>query len=403
MLYFQYKREFNLKTGFEVFIENKKLRSALQNQRVAYLGNPASVTQKLIHSLDVLKDQDDLSVTCLLSPQHGLQGVEQANMIESSHTVLKDLPVFSLYTHKTRKMTSDQLNHFDVLLVDLQDVGCRVYTFVTTMIYALHSCAESNKSVWILDRPNPVGRSVEGSFIQDDFRSMVGAWKYPMRYGLTIGELAKMYVSLEKLKLNLQVVQMQNYNPHIGWPKDRTWIAPSPNMTDVECARCYSGTVLLEGTQVSEGRGTTTPLKVFGFPNMNIAKILSLMNHSNILDGCTVRPCFFKPTFDKFKDQLCSAIQIHADHHHYNENLFRPYRMICLFLKAVSTLCPDWNWLLSPPYEYEYKKWPIDILSGDSFLRKWAQDSNSSYNECDEKLSKDEKQWKELIQSFYLY
>ena len=394
-----------MKTGFEVFIEDQKKRAALQNQRVAYLGNHASVNSQLIHSLDVLKDQNDLQLTCLFSPQHGWQGAEQANMIESHHTVVQNLPVFSLYTHKTRKMTSDQLNHFDVLLIDLQDVGCRVYTFVTTMIYALHSCAKNNKSLWILDRPNPVGRQIEGSLVQDDFRSVVGAWKYPMRYGLTMGELAKMYVSLEKLKIDLNVVLMENYNPYEGWPESRTWISPSPNMTGVECARCYSGTVLLEGTHFSEGRGTTAPLKIFGFPNMRTPEILSFMNHEcpSIFDGCKVRSCFFKPTFDKFKDQSCSALQFHADNHHYHEDLFRPYRIMSLFLKAVRTVHSDYDWLLPPPYEYEYEKWPIDLLSGDSFLREWIQNSNAIYSDLDEKLSKSEKQWKECIQPFYIY
>ena len=381
------------------------MREALQNKKVAYLGNHASVNQHLTHSLNLIQNQKDFHLSCLFSPQHGWQGIEQANMIESQNTELQNLPVFSLYTHKSRKITSDQLNHFDVLLIDLQDVGCRVYTFVTTMIYALHTCAENNKSVWILDRPNPVGRQIESSFVQDDFRSVVGAWKYPMRYGLTMGELAKMYVATEKLNLNLIVVPMKNYDPKKGWPKDRTWIAPSPNMTDIECARCYSGTVLLEGTQISEGRGTTTPLKVFGFPNMKTSEILSSMSqkYSHIFDGCTIRPCSFKPTFDKFKGQPCSALQIHADNNHYDENLFRPFRMVSLFLKINYTLQPQWDWLLQPPYEYEYEKWPLDILFGSSFLRTWVEDSNASYKDLDDKLSKDETQWKKQVQSFYIY
>ena len=392
-----------MKTGLEVFIEDKKLISALNNKRVAYLGHPASVTKNLTHAVDRLADQ--LNLSCLFSPQHGWEGLEQANMIESSHTQWKELPVFSLYTHKSRHITSDKMNHFDILLIDLQDVGCRVYTFITTMIYALHSCAESNKTVWILDRPNPAGRIIEGSFVEDHFRSIVGAWKYPMRYGLTLGEIAKMYASIEKLEIDLRVIPMKDYDAFKGWPQDRTWIMPSPNMTDIECARCYSGTVLLEGTQISEGRGTTSPLKVFGFPHMDTEKILLQMKKysPHIFDGCQVRACSFQPTFDKFKGQVCSALQIHVDDHWYDENKFSPYRMMCVFLKAVSALNPDWDWLLSPPYEYEYEKWPIDILSGSSFLRNWSQDPKSSYQELDQKLSKDEKIWKKQIQSFYLY
>ena len=372
---------------------------------MAYLGNPASVTQTLELAVDVLRKHSDIKLTCLFSPQHGWEGLEQANMIESSNTQWKGLPVFSLYKSDTLHMTPDQLNHFDILLIDLQDVGCRVYTFVTTMIYALRSCAENNKTVWVLDRPNPAGRIIEGSFVEDHLRSFVGAWKYPMRYGLTIGEVAKMYASLEKLEIDLHIVPMKDYDAAGGWPSDRTWIAPSPNMTSVECARCYSGTVLLEGTRISEGRGTTTPLTTFGFPQMDVEKVLSLMKKHNphAFDGCAMRTCYFQPTFDKFKDQPCSALQIYADDNWYNKNKFLPYRMICLFLKVINTLKPEWDWLLPPPYEYEYEKQPLDILSGSSFLRTWIKDSNSSYKELDKKLSEDEKVWKKQVRSFYLY
>ncbi|MDE0151436.1 MAG: DUF1343 domain-containing protein [Bdellovibrionales bacterium] len=390
-----------MQTGFDRFIKNKNLWKALENKRLAYLGNCASVSHQLDHSFQILRQNTSLKFVCVFSPQHGWDSVEQANMIPSDDTVLQNIPVFSLYKNETRRMTSDQLNQFDVLLIDLQDVGCRIYTFVATMLYALESCAEHNKEVWVLDRPNPVGRTVEGSILNNNFQSVVGPWNLPMRYGLTLGELSQMYVQKEKLNLTLQVIKIKNYKVNQGWPSDRTWIAPSPNMTDIECAQCYSGTVLLEGTNISEGRGTTFPLKIFGFPNMQSDKIIKTMItlREEWMKGCVLRVCSFKPVFDKFKDQICSAIQIHVK----NTAEFRPYRLISLFLKSVKKVHSDFDWTLPPPYEYEYEKQPIDILSGDSFLREWIDNPNSAPEDLEKKLSTDEQNWKTLSYSYHLY
>ena len=406
-----------MQTGFDVFIKNKEFQKSFLKKKLAYLGNPASVSENLENSFQCLKQYTALNWTCIFSPQHGWEGVEQANMIPSEDSFFQKLPVFSLYTDKTRSMTPEHLDYFDVLFVDLQDVGCRVYTFVTTLIYALKSCVEGNKTVVILDRPNPVGRVVEGSLLSPDFESVVGAWTLPIRYGLSLGELAKMYVRLEKLNLNLEVIPMTGYKAEEGWPKDRAWIAPSPNMTDVECARCYSGTVLLEGTSLSEGRGTTSPLKVFGFPKMKTHLILNTMKKikPSWMEGCRIRTCFFKPVFDKFEGSLCSGLQIHLDSllNPMSDSLpnslndpnrkFKAYRLISLFLKSTLKIHPELDWLKKPPYEYEYKKWPIDILSGDSFLREWIKDPESQPEDLEKKLSSDEKEWKELSSPFHLY
>ncbi len=395
-----------MKMGFEVFMQNKKLQSFIGKKRLAYLGHCASVSKNLENSLGILKNHTSLNLTCIFSPQHGWYGVEQANMIPSSDGKIYGLPLFSLYKDNTRVISKDQLDLFDVLLIDLQDVGCRVYTYLTTVLYAVKICAENNKSVFILDRPNPVGRVVEGSYLDMSCQSVVGAWRLPIRYGLTLGEVTQAYCSLKKLNVHLEIVKMEGYNPNSeSWPLERTWLAPSPNMTDVECARCYSGTVLLEGTNISEGRGTNIPLKIFGFPKMDVQKILKTMTQfqKNWMNGCLLRSCFFKPTFDKFKGEVCSAIQIHAEGLHYNENEFRPYRLICLFLKSMRKVYPDWNWLTPPPYEYEYKKMPIDILSGDSFLREWVEDESATSMDLENKLIKDEQDWLELSRPFYLY
>jgi len=390
-----------MQTGFDIFIQDKNLWKALENKKLAYLGNCASVSSQLNHSLQILRQNTSLNFICLFSPQHGWDSVEQANMIPSNDTVLQNTPVFSLYKNETRKMTSSQLDQFDVLLIDLQDVGCRVYTFVATVLYTLKSCAEYNKDVWILDRPNPVGRTIEGSILKNDFQSVVGAWNLPIRYGLTLGELSQIYVKKENLNLALQVVKIKDYKINQGWPLDRKWIAPSPNMTDIECAQCYSGTVLLEGTNISEGRGTTFPLKFFGFPKMKAEEIIKTMGalQEEWMKGCILRACSFKPVFDKFKDQVCAGIQIHVT----DASSFRPYRMVSLFLKSVKKVHPDFDWILPPPYEYEYEKQPIDILSGDSFLREWIENKNATPKDLEKKLSSDEEKWKILSQPYYLY
>ena len=371
----------------------------LFGKKLAYLGNCASVSKNLEESLKQIIEHTSLNITCVLSPQHGWHAVEQANMIPSSHSVIYDRPLFSLYTNKTRTITSDQLNYFDGLIIDLQDVGCRVYTYVTAVLQAVKICAENKKSIYILDRPNPIGRKIEGFTVQTDFYSMVGVWSVPMNYGMTLGELVQIFISVEKIDLELKIFPMEGYHPEKqGWPEDRTWIHPSPNMTGVECAKCYGGTVLLEGTAVSEGRGTTCPLRVFGFPKMDSHKILKTMENLNKdwMKGCILKPCYFKPTFDKFKGEVCSGIQI------YPQSKMNPFRLISLFLKAVYLTHPK-DWFLQPPYEYEYKKMPLDILSGDSFLRQWAADPQADLNELEEKLIKDERQWLEKSRPFHIY
>ena len=389
-----------MKTGFDIFIQDKKMKNRLKGKKLAYLGNCASVDRNLKNSFEILFKDSSLNWTCLFSPQHGWDILEQANMIPSADGILHNLPLFSLYTDQTRKITQTQMEYFDVLVIDLQSVGCRVYTFLTTMLYALKSCAESKKSVIILDRPNPVGRVIEGNFLHPEFESVVGAWSIPMRYGMTLGEMARAYQSLEGLEVSLEVILMEDYHPYQGW-RDQLWVAPSPNMTDVECALCYSGTVLLEGTHVSEGRGTTWPLKIFGFPQMDSKKILTRMYHlqKDWLKGCILRPCSFKPVFDKFKGEVCSAVQIHVQ----DVEQFRPYRLISLFLKSLKQVHKEWSWLLLPPYEYEYKKKPIDILSGSSFLREWVEDECSTPQDLERKLLLDEKTWSERSRPFYLY
>ena len=402
-----------IELGIESFIREKKFKQ-LQNCRVGFLGHNASVDKHLKNSLSLIQKHTNVKITCVIGPQHGFYGMEQANMIttedasitQSPSQAAKTLPLFSLYSEKNRRLNTEMLSQFDVLLVDLQDVGCRVYTYLTTLIYVLEDCEKHQKEVWVLDRPNPAGRTVEGSILNKNYYSFVGAAPVPIRHGMTLGELALWYHSIKKLNLPLKIIKMNNYFPSKEpWPTELTWVLPSPNMTDEECARCYSGTVLLEGTQISEARGTTFPLKAFGFPEMRAETILKLMQKTKPewLKGCTLRCEFFKPIFDKFQNQNCSAIRIYTDKISYDENFFRPYRLMSLFLKCVKNIHPNFELFTSPPYEYEYEKTPLDILSGDNYLRAWIEDEQSSVNDLEHKLSIDEKHWMNERKKFLLY
>jgi uncharacterized protein YbbC (DUF1343 family) len=334
-----------------------------------------------------------------------MRGEKQDNMIESEDYTdpVYKIPVYSLYG-KVRRPTPEMMQGWDVLLVDLQDVGCRIYTFLTTLFYMMDALREHpEKEIWVLDRPNPAGRPIEGHILQGDFETFVGAAPVPMRHGLTLGEAALWYKAKKNLNLNLTVVGMKDYQP--GWPSELSWVNPSPNMPNISCARQYAGSVLIEGTNLSEGRGTTTPLQVVGMPGMQAEKVVHLMRKmcSQWMLGCVVRTCFFEPTFHKFKGELCAGIQIHADGSAYEENRFVPYRLYTLFLKAFHHTHPEFDLWRKPPYEYEAVKMPIDILSGHSKLRAWVEDKNPKINDWALSLRADEDHWLKERQPHLLY
>ena len=267
-----------MKFGIDRLIEDPALRKPLAGRRVALLAHPASVTRTLQHSLDALAGTG-VRLSAALGPQHGLRGDKQDNMIESPDFTdpALGIPVFSLYG-KVRRPTAQMMSSFDVLLVDLQDLGCRVYTFLTTLRYVLEAAAEHGKSVWILDRPNPLGREIEGLRLRAGWESFVGAGALPMRHGLTLGEAAHWFVHAFKLGVDFRVIEMQGWDPQRGWPLgERVWVNPSPNAPNVFMARCYPGTVMLEGTTLSEGRGTTRALELFGAPDLDVARVMHHM------------------------------------------------------------------------------------------------------------------------------
>ena len=398
-----------MKFGIDRLLADKALRKPLAGRRVALLAHPASVTGGLAHSLDALSAAG-IKLTAAFGPQHGLRGDKQDNMIESPdfNDRVHGIPVFSLYG-KVRRPTPPMMAPFDVLLVDLQDLGCRVYTFLTTLRYVLEAAARHGKSVWVLDRPNPAGRPVEGVKLRAGWESFVGAGALPMRHGMTLGEAARWFIRQHKLDLDFKVVEMKGWKPDTapgyGWPLgEREWVNPSPNAPSVSMARCYPGTVMLEGTTLSEGRGTTRPLELFGAPDLDPAAILEVMSslQPGWLRGCRLRPCWFEPTFHKHAGKLCAGIQIHVEGPGYDHGAFRPWRLMALAFKAIKALQPDYPLWRDFPYEYETRL-AIDVINGGPLLRTWVDDAAAKPGDLDAAASADEKAWRAERKGVLLY
>ncbi len=397
--------------GIDRLVADAGLRRKLSGRRVALLAHPASVTRDLTHSLDALAGVGDVRLTAALGPQHGLRGDKQDNMVESPDFVDPQLgiPVFSLYG-EVRRPTENMLDAFDVLLVDLQDLGCRIYTFMTTLRYVLEAAARRKQSVWVLDRPNPAGRPVEGLRLRHGWESFVGAGPLPMRHGLTMGELALWVRHTLRLDVDLEVVKMEGWSPSTapgyGWPlEERTWVNPSPNAPNLSMARCYAGTVMLEGTTLSEGRGTTRPLELFGAPDLDARKVLERMQvlAPQWLKGCVLRECWFEPTFHKHVGKLCAGIQIHVDDGAYDHGVFRPWRLQSLAFKAIRQLRPDYPLWRDFPYEYERGKLAIDVINGSELLREWVDDEVATPGDLDAITLRDEGSWLEEREAILLY
>ncbi len=377
---------------------------------MALLGHPASVNSRGQHSLDALSACPDLKVTAAFGPQHGMRGDKQDNMIESddyADPVLK-IPVFSLYG-KVRRPTREMLASFDALLVDLQDIGTRIYTFVTTLAYMLEAAAESGKSVWVLDRPNPAGRAIEGTILEPGWESFIGVGPLIMRHGLTLGEFARWYVDRRGLKVGLKVVPMEGYDPGAGpgygWPVfELPWINPSPNASSLNMTRCFPGTVLFEGTTLSEGRGTTNSLEIVGAPDVDFNRVLRSASRlaPAWLEGCRVRPCYFAPTFQKHRGQLCSGVQIHTDFAGYQPGRFWPYRLGALLLKSIRLEYPDYAIWHRLEYEYETDRLAIDLLSGGSFLREWVDNNSAQPGDFEARLAPDEREWARQVRPYLM-
>lgn len=378
---------------------------------MALLGHPASLTASGQHSLDALMALEELNVVAAFGPQHGMRGDKQDNMIETpdAHDSRYGIPVYSLYG-AVRSPTPAMLDSFDVLLVDLQDLGTRIYTYVTTLGYLLAACAAAGKGLWVLDRPNPAGRPIEGTLLEPGWESFVGVGPLIMRHGLTFGELAQWLVAERRLDLDLQVIAMADYRlragPGFGWPiMELPWVNPSPNASSLNMARCFPGTVLLEGTTLSEGRGTTAALEQVGAPDLNMARLLKRMRDTrpDWIEGALLRPCWFAPTFHKHAGQLCSGFQIHTDHAAYRHAQFRPYRLIALFFKCLRLEYPDYPLWRDFHYEYETERLAIDLLAGGTFLRDWVDDPEGQPGDLERRLCADESQWAETSAAHRIY
>ena len=395
--------------GIDRLLADPELRKPVEGKRVAILAHPASVTRDLTHSVDALAAAG-LKLTAAFGPQHGLRGDKQDNMMESDDFTdpVHQIPVFSLYG-EVRRPTGQSMGTFDTILIDLQDVGCRIYTFITTLLYVLEAAAEHGKAVWVLDRPNPAGRPIEGLTLRPGWESFVGAGPLPMRHGLTLGELGSWFIHHFKLDVDYRVIEMEGWRPAdgpgFGWPPERVWINPSPNAANVNMARAYAGTVMLEGTTLSEGRGTTRPLELFGAPDIEPAPIMSEMERlaPEWLAGCKLREVAFQPTFHKHVGELCRGVFIHAEGPFYDHDEFKPWRLQALAFKAIRRLYPDYPLWRDFPYEYVFDKLAIDVINGSELLREWVDSEGAAPGDLETLTVPDERAWKEQRQPFLIY
>lgn len=376
--------------------------AVLQGARFGLLANMGSIDSRLRYAWDVLNEAFPKQLVRLFSPQHGLWGEQQANMVESGHAHhgRLDLPVHSLYAER-RKPTAKMLEGLDALVIDLQDVGTRVYTFVWTATYCLEACAEADLPVVVLDRPNPLGGVIaEGPPLDPNFRSFVGLASIPMRHGLTMGELLRLINAEHGIGADLHVVEMLSWQrEHLWHDVGRPWLPPSPNVPRIEGVQVYPGQVMLEGTNLSEGRGTTTPFEWCGAPYVDPDRLIDELG-SFELPGVFFRPVRFIPTFDKWKGESCGGIAIHIT----DANAFRSYRTTVAVLAACRRLWPQEFAWLDPPYEYETIKLPIEIIDGRAALHKTidatALDPTFDPASLDEW---DREAWTKRIEPYVLY
>lgn len=377
-----------IRVGLDVLIADELMD--FSGKRLGYLSNQASTNRDLVHGRILLQKKYGKQLTCLFSPQHGFFSEKQDNMVESGHSTdhLTGLPVYSLYGEH-RRPTLEMMKEMDVLLIDLVDVGTRVYTFLYTMAYCMEVAAELGKKIVVLDRPNPVGGvKVEGNLLRADCRSFVGLYPIPMRHGLTFGELAKFLNKEFDIGVDLEVV------PLMGWVRSMIfrqtefpWVAPSPNMPTPETALVYPGQVLWEGTNVSEGRGTTMPFEFVGAPYWDHDAMYEMVSKTE-LPGCFLRPVVFEPTSGKWAGQSCCGFQIHVT----DAETFLPYRTSLVLLQATMLLYPEKFSYKQPPYEYEFERLPLDLILGDQSVRVLLEEGA--------KVVEIEKEWQEDLQEF---
>ena len=387
-----------VETGLERFVQSPP--PALLGRRIGLLCNPASVDRRLQHARFWFEQMAGMTLAALFSPQHGFYSEKQDNMIESEDRIDPDLqiPVYSLYG-STRIPTDEMLESVDIFVVDLQDVGTRVYTFASTMALCMEAAKRTGRQVVVLDRPNPIGgQSVEGNCLDPALKSFVGKYPIPMRHGLTIAELARLFNEHFGIGCELTVVPMRGWRRWMHFADTGLpWVAPSPNLPTAASAAVYPGQVLFEGTNVSEGRGTTQPFEVFGAPFIDPASVRAQLP-GQVLSGATLRPTAFEPTWNKWTGQLCNGFQIHL----LDPLAFRPCRCSLALLVSICTLYPESFAWKPPPYEYEYERMPIDLICGDARLRQKIE-LGADFDDLVESWAADEAAFEELRKPFLLY
>lgn len=389
-----------IQLGLEAALANPL--ACLRDRRLGLLMNQASVDENRELACDLLATRYPNQLKCIFSPQHGIWGEQQANMLETEHTLYEPLgiPVYSLYS-ETRRPTASMLDGIDCLVIDLQDVGTRVYTFIWTMLECLHACSAQNKAIVLLDRPNPLGGDVfEGPLLDLRFRSFVGGDQIPMRHGLTLAEMGQWLVASNNIDVELHLVPMR------GWSRNqlysdtgRPWLWTSPNIPTMSSLLLYPGQVLLEGTNLSEGRGTTRPFELIGAPFLESSAWMAAMRKFQ-LPGLELRPTRFTPVFDKWQGESCTGIDLQIT----DKTAVRSVATTVALIATAAQLAPDGFAWLDPPYEYEFHLAPIDILFGNANLRR-AIDTHAGLDDDTLKslLDWDESRWKNQIESVLLY
>lgn len=388
----------HIKLGIEKVLAEQK--SILKGLRIGLICNQASVDHGFKHAADLFFEHSDVDLVALFGPQHGIRGDVQDNMIETAHSVdsLTGLPIYSLYS-ETREPTLEMLSGLDALVFDLQDVGCRVYTFIYTMANAMKSCARFGKKMFVLDRPNPIGGlAVEGNLLERGHESFVGMYPIPMRHGLTVGELAKFFNREFEISCELEVVTMENWARGDYFDEtDAPWAMPSPNMPTVDTTVVFPATVLFEGTQVSEGRGTTRPFEIVGAPYILSNELAEALN-SLELSGVTFRAVEFLPTFQKHAQTLCGGVFVHVT----DRESFEPVITGVAMVKTIFDLYPDdFKWK-NPPYEYVFDRNPFDVIAGTTKLRE-AFEQGVEINEIKNSWQSETEDFRRKSSEYYLY
>ena len=377
-----------IRLGLEKILDENV--SLLKGLRVGLICNQATVNHRFEHAADLFHEHPDINLTTLFGPQHGIRGDVQDNMIETGHSAdnKTKLPIYSLYS-ETREPSEKMLENVDALVFDLQDVGTRVYTFIYTMANAMRACAKFDKKMFVLDRPNPInGIDVEGDLLEKGHESFVGQFPIPMRHGLTVGELARMFNTEFGINCDLNVVEMDGWQRKFFYDEtDCPWVMPSPNMPTVETTVVFPGTVFLEGTQISEGRGTTRPFEIVGAPYIDENELAAVLKTLE-LEGVIFRPTKFLPTFQKFHGQTCGGVFLHIT----DREVFRPVITGFALISVIFNLYESSFEWKNTPYEYAFDRNPFDVIAGNTKNRQYIEDKK------DIKLVK--QNWKENVEDF---